>query len=45
MKKDQITDEKSSGANSEASANWKDFVRQICAINPKKPEATINKRS
>jgi len=35
MKKDQITDEKSSGANSEASANWKDFVRQICAIKPK----------
>ena len=45
MKKDQMTEEKSSGAKSEASANWKDFVKQICAIKPKKPEATINKRS
>ena len=40
-KNDQITEEKSKGANNEASANWKDLVRHIWAIKPNTPDAIM----
>ena len=41
----QTTEVKSKGARTEASANWKDFVRQNWAVNPKKPEAIRKTKS
>ena len=41
----QTTEVKSKGARTEASANWKDFVRQNWAVNPKKPEVIKKTKS